>query len=350
MIASYSDQHHAAAALYQAPISAVPAGTTRPLLSVMIPTYNCAHYLSETLASVLAQDLGPEHMQIEVIDDCSTSDDPAAVVAALGRGRVGFYRQPANGGHTRNFNTCIQRSRGHLVHLLHGDDLVRDGFYRKLKHAFELRPEIGAAYCRHIIMDDHGHWQSISPLEQPESGILPNWLERIAVGQRLQAPSIVVRRSVYEHLGGFDRRMRYYAEDWEMWVRIAARYPVWYEVEPLAVYRIRSSSLSGRTVRTGENGADLRRAIEINRASLPREQAAALSRQARENNALACIRRAHRMLNAGEMQAPVAQLREAVRFSRSVNVVGRTMIVFALWATRAIRSADVSSRSKRRPF
>jgi glycosyltransferase involved in cell wall biosynthesis len=322
---------------------------TRPLVSVMIPTYNCANYLSETLASVLAQDLGPEDMQIEVVDDCSTRDDPAAVVEALGRGRVGFYRQPTNVGHTRNFNTCLQRSRGHLVHLLHGDDLVRDGFYRKLTQAFEAHPEIGAAYSRHIIMDEQGHWQSISPLEQPESGVLPNWLERIAVGQRLQAPSIMVRRSAYERLGGFDRRMRYYAEDWEMWVRIAACYPVWYEVEPLAVYRIRSSSLSGRTVRTGENGADLRRAIEINKSSLPSEQVAELSRQARENNALACIRRAHRMLNAGEMQAPVAQLREALRFSRSVNVVGRTMVVFTLWMARAIRLADMLARWKRRP-
>ena len=39
-------------------------------------------------------------------------------------------------------------------------------------------------------------------------------------------PSIVVRRSVYERLGSFDRRL-VCAEDWEMWVRIAAHYPIW---------------------------------------------------------------------------------------------------------------------------
>ena len=52
----------------------------RPIWSVMIPTYNCANYLRETLASVLAQDPGADVMQIEVVDDHSTKDDPKAVV------------------------------------------------------------------------------------------------------------------------------------------------------------------------------------------------------------------------------------------------------------------------------
>ena len=49
-------------------IAPVPAGVRRPRWSVMIPTFNCAKYLRETLGSVLAQDPGPERMQIEVVD------------------------------------------------------------------------------------------------------------------------------------------------------------------------------------------------------------------------------------------------------------------------------------------
>ena len=89
--------------LYRSRIPPVPEGESRPLWSVMIPTYNCAQYLRETLASVLAQDPGPEIMQIELIDDHSTDDDPAAVVAELGQGRVGFYQQPKNVGVPKNF-------------------------------------------------------------------------------------------------------------------------------------------------------------------------------------------------------------------------------------------------------
>jgi glycosyltransferase involved in cell wall biosynthesis len=84
---------------YRPTITPLPSDELRPLWSVMIPAYNCAQFLRETLQSVLAQDPGPEIMQIEVVDDCSTRDDPEAVVAELGRGRVSFFRQPQNVGH-----------------------------------------------------------------------------------------------------------------------------------------------------------------------------------------------------------------------------------------------------------
>jgi hypothetical protein len=309
---------------YRATIPPIPDGVYRPLWSVMIPTYNCANYLRETLASVLAQDPGPEVMQIEVVDDHSTKDDPAAVVEELGRGRVGFYRQPENVGHTRNFQTCLERSRGKLIHQLHGDDCVRDGFYRKMQQAFEEKPELGAAFCRHIFMDEQDHWQCISSLLQPESGVLSNWLERIVVKQYIQTPSIVVRRDVYESLGGFDRRLVYY-EDWEMWVRIATCYPVWYEVEPLAVYRLHSASNSGRRMRTGENVRDVRRGLEIVQSYLPdylpQTSVSKLLNENREYSALCSLETARQMLSIGDTEGGTAQIREALKCSHSLRVI-----------------------------
>jgi GT2 family glycosyltransferase len=321
---------------YRATIAPVPDQDARPLWSVMIPTHNCARYLRETLASVLVQDLGPALMQIEVVDDCSTQDDPSAVVEELGCGRVGFYRQPRNVGHVDNFNMCLRRSRGRLVHLLHGDDCVRDGFYRTMQRAFVEQPEVGAAFCRYIGIDERGHWLVISPLEQPERGVLYGWLERIAVGQRLQPPTMVVRRDVYEDVGGFDRRIRRYGEDWEMWVRIAAGYPVWYEPEPLALYRTHMGSLSAYALRTGENVRDLRRVIAINQDHLPYAKAASISRRANQSSALAAIRRAHRMLDAGDMGGPLAQAWEALRCSHSPNVLARIALLLACWAHRRV--------------
>jgi glycosyltransferase involved in cell wall biosynthesis len=321
--------------LYREIITPAPDGVTRPLWSVMIPTYNCANYLRETLAGILAQDLGPEIMQIEVVDDHSTQDDPAAVVEELGRGRVNFYRQPENVGAIKNFNTCLQRSRGHLVHLLHGDDCVRNGFYRKMQQAFESSPEIGAAFCRHICVDEDGHWQWFPPLEQLDSGVLNKWLEQIAVINRLQPPSMVVRRDAYEKLGGFDSRICCCAEDWEMWVRIAAQYPVWYEVEPLALYRVHSKSLTGRCARTGQNVRDLRRIVEIIQPYLPTPIASKLSIEARENWALYAIKSiASGMLDTGDISAAITQIQEALKCSHSMKIIKE--LTYLIWRKKKL--------------
>jgi glycosyltransferase involved in cell wall biosynthesis len=295
----------------------------------MIPTYNCANYLAKTLRSVLAQDPSPELMQIEVVDDYSTEDDPAAVVSQLGHGRVGFYRQPENVGHTKNFETCLKRSRGKLIHLLHGDDYVRTGFYQKMEAAFEQNPDIGAAFCRQIFMDEYGHWQDISPLEQMHSGILTNWLERLALEQRIMTPSMVVRRDVYEELGGFDSRLLC-SEDWEMWVRIAAHYPIWYETEPLAVYRMHMHSNTGRHIRSGEDIRYTRHAIQIFKSYLPSQVAHEITSRARETYALSALNMTYQLLHAGDIVGVLAQVREALKCYHSVKVI-RRMICVLIW-------------------
>lgn len=304
----------------------------------MIPTYHCARYLRETLESVLAQDPGPERMQIEVVDDCSTADDPEQVVREVGEGRVGFFRQPRNMGHVGNFNTCLTRARGQLVHLLHGDDGVRDGFYATLGKAFQEAPEIGAAFCRYIKMDERGHWRTLAPLQQPESGILSDGLLRLASRQRVQPPSIAVRRSVYESCGGFDERFTCAGEDWEMWVRIAARYPIWYEVQPLACYRVHHGSLTGRSKRSGANIRDSRLAIRIFGRVLPPAFAGRATRAAREAAGLWALALAEQMVQAGERRSAYTQIREAVVSSRSPRVVARLAQVLMRGMLQAFRT------------
>jgi glycosyltransferase involved in cell wall biosynthesis len=310
----------------------ISEGVARPLWSVMIPTYNCAQYLRETLKSVLAQAPGADMMQIEVVDDYS-QDDPAKVVAEVGQGRVGFYRQPRNVGHTKNFQTCLERSRGKLIHLLHGDDCVRDGFYAKIQQAFEQKPEIGAAFCRWLVMDEHSNWQSITSMEMPSSGLLDNWLERLAQNQGIATPAIVVRRDVYEKLGGFDHRLTW-TEDWEMWARIAAQYPMWYEIEPLAAYRVHSKSNTGRYKQTGENIQDVRRAIEIIKSYLPQETAEKVSKQAKQKWADIAIFTAAQMVMARDTKGAIAQTREALNCSQSLRTI---QAVFRFWLSTGIR-------------
>ena len=321
------------------PLAPVRRGEDRPLWSVMIPTHNCAGYLRETLAGVLAQDPGPTVMQIEVVDDCSTLDDPEAVVAELGQGRVGFHRRSHPGGHTKNFETCLQRSRGRLVHLLHGDDLVRPGFYESIAAAFATHPELGAAFCRHAYIDETGRILGESLLERPDSGLLDAWLERIAINQRIQTPAMVVRRDVYETLGTFDRRLRW-VEDWEMWTRIAAHYPTWFEVRSLAAYRLHGSSNSARLIQSGENIRDVRRAIAIINGYLPPELAHGIASASRAHWARYILDDVvPRLIESGDRRAAVVQIIESWKVWPSWPVLMMTFKAAALLARRPTPAA-----------
>ena len=304
------------------PILPVSDIGNRPMWSVMIPTYNCAHYLRSTLESVLQQDLGPEMMQIMVIDDCSTQDDPEAVVRELGKGRVEFYRQPQNVGLTKNFRTSLELSRGYLIHQLHGDDQVRPGFYKKLQRAFEANSEIGAAFSRTISMDEEGHWTNLTDLERSTSGVLPKeWLHRLATICCIPTPSIVVRREVYEKLGSFDERFYCAAEDWEMWMRIAVNYTMWYEVEPLAIYRTSSTSSTGRNILNGRYIEDLHFATQIIHSYLPQTLPEKIRKGTYQNWAFSALGTSKILLDRGNLSLAVFHIRAALRYRISYPVL-----------------------------
>lgn len=315
-------------------IGLVPAGEHRPFWSVMIPVYNRTRYIEQAISSVLAQNVGPDQMQIEVVDDCSTVDGIAQMVQSLGQGRVSFYRQPGNVGLSANWNTCIRRARGQWVHILHDDDFVLPGFYERLQAAAGQDESIGAAFSRFIWVDAEGHWQEISPLERPTPGVLSGWIERIAISQRIQFPAIVVRRSVYETLGGFDPGL-FFALDWDMWKRIAVQHPVWYEPVPLACYRNHSAQETLRLLRSGAAHADKRHAIEIARAYLPPGIERTLTRRAREHGAVSAIYAARSALAELDISAAMAHLREGSKFGFSAKAAEALLRVF-LWSVWGI--------------
>jgi glycosyltransferase involved in cell wall biosynthesis len=298
-------------------IAPVPANEPRPLWSVMIPVHNCAPMLQRSLGSVLAQVLPPELMQIEVVDDCSTADDPAAAARAIGGDRVSTFRQERNVGHARNFNTCIARARGHYVHILHGDDWVGEGFYRRMGELLDRHARLGAAFCRHAVTNPDGTVQRVSPLERDEPGPLAEWLPRIGGELVLQPPSMVVRRSVYEALGGFDEDMRSCGEDWEMWVRIAAFYSVGFHPEILAFYRDAEGSITKRSILTGQNVKDVRLATSRVASYLAGDGAREIVRRASESWARWGLHWASLMFERNEYRTGFVQMREALLCSRS---------------------------------
>lgn len=314
------------------PISPVPKGIARPRWSVMIPTYECARTLPSTIESVIVQAPSPGAMEIVVVDDASR-EDIAGVVARYDD-RVGFYRQPRNLGVPENLTECIRLSRGEIVHILHGDDQVKPGFYDAMSNAMETA-DVGAAFCRQIFVDSTGVEVALSPLDPARRGIIPDALRFLAAEQRVMTPSICVRRSVYERLGGFHPELRC-SEDWEMWVRIASCFSVWYETEPLAVYRMQDVSNTGRNQRTGADLVFAARAIEIIAGYLPPAERDASVRRTRAIYARSALETAENAANRGDLATAIAQWRGALRLSRAAGVLPRAALAASRIAIAAV--------------
>jgi glycosyltransferase involved in cell wall biosynthesis len=200
-------------------------------------------------------------MQIEVVDDCSTQDDPEEVVREVGNDRVEFFRKPKNEGATANFNTCIQRSRGHLVHILHGDDLVCQGFYKEIDKIADQYREAALFAARVFIIDGGGELLSLSPrlktLENFSCDPTP-----FLYSNPFYTPGVVIRRRFYEEFGGFNSALIHMA-DWELWIRAIYQGGGVSVNSPLASYRKFESNDTGKLMQTGENLRDQLRLGEI---------------------------------------------------------------------------------------
>jgi len=243
-------------------IEPVPAGTPRPHWSVMIPTFNCAKYLEKTLQSVLSQDPGINKMQIQVVDDCSTQDDPEEVTQRIGKGRVLFSRNSQNSGScSKNFNICIEKSIGKLIHILHGDDFVLPGFYEKIHDLEKNNPETSFFSTRCFFVDEQGTLNSVSArVKSLEKSSKNN--EEFLYTTAVQSSGVVIRRSFYEKNGGFLTNLVHTADN-ELYARAIAMSSGIVSKEVMATYRVFSANDTSKLVKTGKNIIDIYRLNKI---------------------------------------------------------------------------------------
>lgn len=222
----------------------------------MVPTYNRADLLRPCLESVLAQDLGEEKMEIVVIDDHST-DRPDHVVADVGGGRVTLVAHAQNCGPVPTFNDCLDRARGELVHILHGDDLVHPGFYEEIDRLVRTAPTAGLYATSYDKIDVTG--RVVGTRRAVDDATVAS---AFADGNPFQFCSTVVRRSAYEDHGGFTTSLIHTA-DLEAWARIGARTGLATSPMVRASYRMFSEQHSAELRRSADNLIDHERAYAI---------------------------------------------------------------------------------------
>jgi glycosyltransferase involved in cell wall biosynthesis len=202
-----------------------------PLVSVVIPAYNAATFLAETLDSVLAQTY--ESLEIIVVDDGST-DTTSQLLDSYGN-RITVLRQ-ANAGQAAARNNGARSAKGEFLAFLDSDDLWDPDKITRQIALISRFPEALAVYCDHRTIDAQGkHLSSSGALSHPRpSGDI---LRALLLGPCIITPGLVLlRRNAFDMVGGFDGTMRGH-EDYTLWLHLATQGPFIYSPDTLVSYR-----------------------------------------------------------------------------------------------------------------
>ena len=225
-----------------------PRSGAGPTVSVVIPVYNGAPWIGETLASLGAQTL--TDWEAIVVDDCSP-DDAAAIVAAWPDPRVRLVRMAANGGPVRARNRGVAEARGRYIAGLDQDDLCRPERLARQLAYLDARPEVAllGTQAEQLL---HGRVAPLaySPHTTP---MLVGWLSWIE--NPLVWSSVMVRGDVARRMDPFTRPEILYAEDFDLYHRIAAHGAIARLDEPLLLYRQHDGGASKRFTETMEASA-----------------------------------------------------------------------------------------------
>jgi glycosyltransferase involved in cell wall biosynthesis len=207
-----------------------------PLISIIIPVYNGAATIGETIASLQRQ----THTNIEIlaIDDGSI-DDTVAVLQAIGEPRLQVASY-ANAGQAVSRNRGLELARGEYISFIDADDLWTPEKLADQLAALIARPGAAVAYSWTDHIDETSQFLRHGPQLSFEGDVFRKLLYSDFIGN---GSNILVRRSAIVEIGGFDPSLPP-SEDWDCWLRLAQRFEFVVVPKPQILYRVSSQSSS----------------------------------------------------------------------------------------------------------
>jgi glycosyltransferase involved in cell wall biosynthesis len=278
---------------------------TQPLVSAIIPTYNRRDDIVYAVSSVIAQTYPAACLEIIVVDDGGT-DDTADVVRRLWGDRVRVLRKP-NGGVASARNHGLAAARGEYLAFLDSDDEWFPTKIEKQVAFLTARPHFGMVLTDVELITEArvalGTYRRRPQI--PVDGYVLRWVLR---SPALVPPSVLMRRAVYEDIGGFDESLRT-AEDLDYHLCVARRWPIGVLAEPLTLVRRSANGLSGLARTDEDQYFVVRRFLDAHADSIaPRDRDAALF--------AATVRLARGLLWQHELGAALRHVTQGARYAR----------------------------------
>ena len=207
-----------------------------PIISVIIPAYNAERTIKETIQSVLNQSF--QDLELLIINDGS-QDSTLDVVESIQDPRIRVFCYP-NAGSSASRNRGIALAKGEYVSFIDADDLWTADKLEAQYKALQENPQAAVAYSWTDHIDESGQFLRSGPQQSFNGDVYARLLLEDFIGN---GSNPLIRAQAFAEVGNFDESLAH-SEDWDLWLRLAARYHFVAVSSPQILYRMRVSSKS----------------------------------------------------------------------------------------------------------
>lgn len=311
--------------------------TKPPLVSVIVPAYNVADYIGDTLNSILAQTF--TDYEIIVINDGSPDTEALEKTLAPYLSRIVYLKQE-NRGVSAARNNGIKTARGSLIAFLDGDDTWLPHYLETQVARIQADPTIDVLYPNVIMFGDSPEAGEEFMTMFPSNGEVT--FERLLLQECNVSNCSIARRESLMRAGLFDEALRS-VEDFDLWLRVIKHGGrIAYHRDVLARYRRRSGSLTANPIWLSEHVLKVLAKVRKRQDLTPSERAT-LENQFEHFHALLRLHQGKHAFFSGDITAAINGLTEANRFFRN-RKTAITVMLLRVAPRLLLRAYDLRDR------
>jgi glycosyltransferase involved in cell wall biosynthesis len=247
-----------------------------PLVSIICLAYNHEKFVIETLNSVIKQNYQP--IELIIVDDCSIDATKLEINKwLLSHPEVQFIANEFNIGNTKSFNNALKIAKGEFIIDLAADDLLLPNGIQMQINAFQKSKfkNLGVVYGNAAIINEDGSFNSYYfPIDKNGKVISKRiigdiYSSVITTGDSICSVSALIKKSVFDFLGGYDETLAY--EDLDSWIRASREFEFDFIDEILIKKRTVGNSLGSNFYQKNHSinistYKILRKALQLNRS------------------------------------------------------------------------------------